>query len=147
MDTDDTEYTWTDVLDELESASGQSYITSVDAFELLVPFAGHVTAEFATEHTHFDPEGDDADPTEEMGALALSGALESTQRSANQARGIVTIEPHRMLVTYSDVSAILVDALGSESSDYQAGGAGFTADGRHDENVETLTNIMAEAAE
>jgi len=134
----DNESTKTDALDVLREASGQSYVLSGEAIKILHPFDSDVTKEFVVEQTVLGPEDVSDEPTDEAGALALSAALEDKQRSAKQARGITSVAPHKMLLTYSDVSASIVEALGGESSDHTAGGYGYTADGRHDENVSTL---------
>jgi len=134
----DTESTKADALDVLREAAGQSYLLTEEAAKILHPFRTDVEPAFVVNHTMFDAEDVADDPSEDHGALALSGALESKQRSAREARGITSVQPHEMLVTFSDVSAIIVEALGGEPSQHVAGGHGFTADGRHDSNVETL---------
>jgi hypothetical protein len=137
----DTDVTKPTALDELREASGQEYIQAWAAFPLLYPFRDDVTDEFILDHTLFDS-ADEFSNDEDNGALALSGAVEDRQRSADEARGMTNVAPHEMLVTYSDVSAILAEAIGEEPSDYTAAGHGFTADGRHEENVEAVCDRL-----
>ena len=103
-----------------------------------------VTDEYVYEHYPYaDPdEGNIEDGDQQM---ALSHHLADTQRAARDTRGIVNVAPHVMLVTYSDVTEIIAEALTGESSDHSAGGAGFTADGRHDENVEIIKESLGAA--
>lgn len=143
MDDEHLKFDKDEAFEQLEDNSGQSYLPSKDAFDILIPFGGEVTEDFVLQNTLFDEDDieDEVDP--KLGALALSTALEGVQRSSKDARGITNVAPHTMLVTYSDVSAILVKALGGEPSNYTAGGSGFTADGRHDSNVSTLKEQVA----
>jgi hypothetical protein len=144
MDEPDHESTIEARLDELRDNSGQSYILAGSAAEILRPFRTDVTREFVVEHTLSDADDVDVEPSDYNGLLALHGALEAKQRSSREARGITSVHAHKMLVTYSDVSAIIVEALGGEPSDYTAGGHGFTADGRHEENVEAIVERLDE---
>lgn len=140
----ETDYTREGSLDSLRDAVGQKYLLASDAFELLLPFAEDVSPTFVDENTFYDTDDAETAVDTSVGGLALSGALEETQESSRDARGIVSTPPHEMIVTYAEVSDILVRALGGEASDYTAGGSGFTHDGRHDENVETLEELLGE---
>lgn len=128
-----------DAFDELQESKGQSYLRATHAWELLTAFARQVSDEYVRDSGVVPDTNslENADTTEYAG-LALSRDLNDVQRSSDDARGLVNTWPHEMLVTYSDVSDILTRALGGEASDYTAGGAGFTSDGKHNENVKTI---------
>lgn len=128
-----------EALRRLEDSSGQTYLTADTAWETLAPFADDVVEGFIRQR---DPYGEEADEDELDAAYSLSMALKDVQRPAAESRGIVSVYPHEMLLTYSDLSTILVEALGGEPSDTSYAGAGFTADARHDENVETLRELL-----
>lgn len=141
--TDDEACNLREAMAVLNDSSGQTYTTADEAFKVLHPFGEHVTVEFITE-TNPHMEAGEADPEDDDEAvLALSYALEQVQRSSHDARGLLRTFPHEMVVTMSDVSTIVVEAIGEEPSDYTAAGGGFTADGRHDENMETLNERFA----
>lgn len=128
-------------MQRLEEASGQGYIRTSTAWELLAAFHEQVEDDYVFGQVDVMEPGDQITDTDR--GLALSHALEERQRSDAEARGMTNVLPHEMLVTYSDVSAILVEALGDEPSDYTAGGYGFTSDGRHDSNISTLKEQVA----
>lgn len=143
-DNDDDRLGFDEAFDGLTSAKGQGYLKAENAWKILREFAGHVEVEFVEKH---DPNGEDIESVNKFDkGHALSHALEDEQRSSEEARGLVNTLPHEMLVTYSDVSGILVEALGGEPSDITMGGSGFTADSRHDENCEKLRELLGEPA-
>lgn len=131
-----------DALNELHDRTGQTYILSNNAMTLLRPFATAMTPEFADEWTHIDASENTEEVSQDVGELAFSTAIADRQRTAEDARGIVSVMPHETVLTYSDVSAILAAALGGEESDHTSLGSGFTADGRHDEQMQTVEDCL-----
>lgn len=131
-------YELDEAIDALQNHTGQTYLTSREAFRILAPFADEVVDAFIVENIEYateeEPDGD--------AMVALAESLADTQRLSRDTRGIVNTWPFQPLVTHSDVSAIIVEAMGGEPSDYTAGGAGFTADGRHDRNVGTIDELL-----
>lgn len=139
-----------EAVEELSGLTGQAYHDVDYAFELLVAFAPFVQPEYVDEHTVFDEEEASSVLNEDvaigerssLGRLALSEALADAQTTVTDARGILNALPHEVVVTAAKVSAIAVEAVGSEPSDYTAGGHGFTADGRHRENCDALKQLF-----
>lgn len=144
MTTEDELPTMEESLESLEDVNGQSYVRADDAAELLFPFALQADAEWVAKVNDIDRDRNDLGSNPELGRLAFAERVADEQRASRDTRGIVTTYPHQMLVTYSDVSAILVEALGGEPSGVTYGGAGFTADARHDENVERAARLLEE---
>ncbi len=145
MTDESDEPTKAEAIEKLNNNSGQSYVLASEAWRILGVFYPDVERDFVEKYDPFGKEIDD--PDEADGAHALSNALRKAQRSSAEARGITNTYPHEMLVTYSDVSAVLVEALGGEPDDTTMGGHGFTADSRHDANLETLDDLLDEPVE
>lgn len=124
----------------LDNRLGQSYYTADSVWTVLTAFAGHAEDDFVRDHTQIQPEREPIGFDQAVNALSL--CLKERQRAADDARGLITVYPHNMVVTASDVSAIICEALGCEESDFSAAGSGFTADGRHDRNVERIRNAL-----
>lgn len=122
---------------ELADYSGQSYMLADGAWEYLQPFTKVVTDEFAAEFSREDEDIGDFDR-----AFALSKALAQAQRATEDTRGLLNTWPHEQVVTASDVSEILVQAIGEKPTDANYAGAGFTADAEHDGNIETLREAL-----
>ena len=142
MTDDTTDYTEDDALEQLCGSPGQRYLLADTAFELLRPFAHRAEATWIADQTG-TPVGDlPKNDHEQSGRLAFSEAVGDKQRQARNARGILSVLPHQPVLTYADLSAILVDALGGEPSDYQAAGSGFTADGKHSRNIKQLRDRL-----
>lgn len=146
-DTDESKYDDAeDAFETLADYSGQSYITAEDAWYILCEFHEAVHSNFVFENHPYAGEGKEVetpdDITREDRAMALSMALKSNQETGTQARGIVSTWPHQMIVTAADVSEILVEAIGDAPSDASYAGAGFQADARHEEDIETLRTAL-----
>lgn len=123
---------------------GQTYMTAEFAADLMYPFTEFVTDDFIVEHTLFGERELQQVERVEVAAHALFERLETAQDSVSGTDGTARGDPHEMVVLYAKVSAILVGALGGEPSDHVAGGHGFTFDGRHEENVEILEELVSE---
>ena len=134
-------------LEWLSDTTGQSYILADSAWNYLAAFEEHVTTPFVEEYSTLWDSDESEDPPASIRADALSRALSDKQRTAAEARGIVTVWPHRHLVTASDVSAILVEAVGREPSDAGMLGSGSTADVRHRANVTRFRDHLADEGE
>lgn len=141
----DDRLTIEEAIEMLEDNSGQSYVHSRDAWRILREFARHTVDEFVYDYYPYSDDLEDPDVND--AGHALSAALADIQRSSEDARGIVNTFPHEMLVTYSDVSGMLVEALGGERDETTMGGHGFTADARHDENLAKLDDLLDKPVE
>jgi len=130
MDTDETDgrlYS-TDTTEQeatvhLDSLVGQSYYEPDRAGQVLLPLVGHCTDEWLADR-------DTDDPSE-----AVVHAIADEQQLARDARGITTVPDYNPVISGADISALLVEMLGAERSDYSAVGFGSTADGRYRANV------------
>lgn len=134
------EHNVADAVEELAGMTGQGYLVSHDAFKYIGVFAKHATNEFVAEHSATYEEDSDHDPDIPTKRESLSRALKDVQRPAADARGIVKAWPHQQIVTVHVPSEIVVEAIGREPSQASYAGAGFTADARHDGNVEKLAD-------
>lgn len=139
-DEDDEDLTPIDAFEELVDKSGQSYMLAEGAWAYLQPFTKTVTDQFVRDYDERAEEGDDIEGCDR--AFALSKALADKQRATEDARGFINAWPHEQVVTAVDVTAILVEAIGEEPSNASYAGRGFTADARHDANVNTIDNVL-----
>lgn len=131
----ETEYTVTEAVQALEARTGQAYVTSEWAYDVLFSIAERVGVdqEWCERHDY-----DDCN-------LALQEAIADVQRRADEARGITTAKLFETILTASDASAIAVEMLGGEPSDASMLGAGSTEDVRHEENMEALDSLLDQA--
>lgn len=140
-----------EAIDILTEQSGQGYLLARRAFDIMAQFADDLDAEYAAEWANddqmqmVDPEADDVG--RDKAVIALSEHLADLQRPTNEARGLVRAHAHQMVVTYSDVSDIIVSALGGEPGRSSAAGAGFSADERHEKNVAAIKDLLGDAAD
>lgn len=131
----------------LESKRGQSYFISKIAWSQLRPFWAITVGDFTAEHDPYAPDEDVDDYRREDRLTALSHRLKDKQRTADDAKGFITAWPHEQIVTASDVSAILVEAIGEEPSDASMLGNGSTADARHDSNMKAIREALPDDIE
>lgn len=114
----------------MEKNKGQSYAKA----EFIHHVAGTVL-EYARQKDLLEADYDEGD-------LQAGVPIEEVVYPASEARGMVSVPYYEPIAGWDDVSSMLVEALGGEPSDFTAGGRGFTADGIHDENVETLKDLL-----
>lgn len=120
-----------DAFRELAGLKGQAYVLPQKADQVLTPFEEFITEEYAE---RFD--------VEDYPELAFPKAIAEKQTVADDARGLPTVPAYQPILTGHEVSEILVEAIGEEPSDATMGGAGFTADKRHKENIDTAAEEL-----
>lgn len=132
-----------EAVEKMQGASGQGYFTAPFAFRVLAQFAEDVTEEYILDHTDDLTEDELHESVHEKNARwALSKVLDAKQRSGAEARSIAAVYPHQRIVTMEEVSEMVVEAIGEEPSDATMLGHGSTADVRHEENVETISDTL-----
>lgn len=117
-----------EALDDIKEMGGQSYHYPARAQDVLAPFANEATDDFCERY--------DIDP--EYRQLSVSHAIADAQVLARDARGLTSAPAWQPIITGRDISVILVEMLGGEPSDATMGGAGYTFDAQHRENVEWI---------
>lgn len=113
-----------DALDVMDDFSGQTYIRSDLAFDLLRPFYGH-------------PEAYDIPTNGDGNQLPLGEIVYDISDHPNEARGMVFVPQYKMVTTLAKVTANVAENLqGVEpASANQYVGAGFSADARNSDNM------------
>lgn len=133
MDDEDKPTTQREAVYELDQVSGQTYYLSVRAFEFIEPFASDATEDFVAEYSNT-----------ESAITAASRRLKEVQRSAIEARGLLSVYPHRQVVTIAETSDIICEMLGLEPNESSGLGGGFREDSRHSLNMEDIMKYRAE---
>lgn len=132
----DEDTTMGEAFNILADRKGQTYVTNEFAFNMLDHFTEVVYGEFVMErYPHYDLNDQITDADRE---LALSHALLDKQRSTHEARGILNTYPHQQVVTISDISDIIAEAIGIEPAEGKGAGSGFYADSKHEQNIENI---------
>lgn len=108
-----------DALDYMEETPGQKYLRKEGAEMVIEPF----TTQYGT--------------SENAGGMARG-----ISDRAGDSRGLLTVSDDTLVCTVEDISSTLCYHLGLNVSEADMVGAGFQADTRHDENVETLREFV-----